>query len=151
MIKYGDEMDDLDRRLISALRRDGRAALSDLANALGVARATVRARLERLQASGDIQGFTVLTRDDTARAPVRGLMLLKIEGTGTERVLNRLLGYPEIAEVHSTNGAFDLIAMIATDTLERFDRVLFDIRRLPGVTSSETHLMLSTRRGRRAL
>ena len=57
-------MDETDQRLIAELRRDGRAALSELAERLGLSRATVRARMERLAARGEIAGFTVLTRSD---------------------------------------------------------------------------------------
>ena len=142
-------MDELDTRLIAALRRDGRAALADLASALGVTRTTVRARLAKLRESGEILGFTVLTKGDVARAPVRGLMMLGIEGRGTERVIARLQGLPEVVAVHSTNGTWDLIAELSTETLEALDRALFVIRRYEGVTRSETHLLLSTRRAGR--
>ncbi len=143
-------MDDLDQKLIAALRRDARMPLSDLASLLGVARATVRSRIERLLARGDILSFTVLTREDVAQSPVRGLMMLRIEGAGTERLIHRLTGYPEVQAVHSTNGAWDLIVEIGTDTLEALDRVLFDIRRQSGVTASETNLLLTTRKATRA-
>ena len=66
-------MDDIDTQLIAALRRDGRAALSDLATTLGITRATVRARIEKLTQAGEIQGFTVLTRADLAQSPVRAV------------------------------------------------------------------------------
>lgn len=145
-----NEMDDTDHALIALLRRDGRAALSDLAGRLGLARATVRARMDRLQAQGEIQGFTVLTRGDITALPVRGLMMIGIEGRGAERVTARLLGMPEVQAVHSTNGRWDLIAEIGARALEEFDAVLFRIRGLDGVTASETSLMLTTRRaGRR--
>lgn len=143
-------MDETDHRLIAELRRDGRAALSDLAARLGIARATVRARIERLSHSGEIAGFTVVTRGDAAEAPVRGLMMIGIEGRGAERILARLQGFPEVAAVHSTNGRWDLIAEIGARTLEEFDRVLFRIRGFEGVTTSETSLLLSTRRAGRA-
>ena len=78
-------MDETDQRLIAELRRDGRASLSDLADRLGLSRATVRARMERLAAKGEIAGFTVLTRGDITASPVRGLMMIGIEGRGTER------------------------------------------------------------------
>lgn len=139
-------LDDLDQRLIAALRRDGRATLSDLAHDLGVTRTTVRTRLARLIASGAIAGFTVLTRADVAAAPVRGLMMLHVEGRGTDRVMARLAGIPEVTAYHTTNGAWDLIVEVGSPTLERFDEVLFAIRRIPGVTRSETNLLLSTRR-----
>ncbi|MDH5529906.1 MAG: Lrp/AsnC family transcriptional regulator [Paracoccaceae bacterium] len=143
-------MDNVDERLIAALRRDGRAALSVLAAEMGLARATVRARMERLVASGEIQGFTVLTRGDVMAQPVRGLMMIGVEGRGAERITARLAGYPEVQAVHSTNGRWDLIAEIGARTLEEFDAVLARIRGLDGVASSETSLMLTTRRaGRR--
>jgi DNA-binding Lrp family transcriptional regulator len=143
-------MDETDLALIAALRRDGRAALSDLANQLGLARGTVRARMERLQARGEIQGFTVVTRSDVTAMPVRGLMMIGIEGRGAERVRARLAGMPEVQAVHSTNGRWDLIAEIGTATLEELDAVLARIRNNDGVSSSETSLMLSTlRAGRR--
>jgi DNA-binding Lrp family transcriptional regulator len=140
------KMDDTDTLLLAALRRNGRAALSDLAADLGVSRATVRARLERLQHSGDIAGFTVVTRNDAAQAPVRALMLIGIEGRGAERIMARLAGFGAVTAVHSTNGKWDLIADIATQTLEDLDSVIFRIREIEGVMQSETNLILSTRR-----
>jgi len=146
------DLDDVDQRLIAELRRDGRAALSDLAGRLGLARATVRARMERLQARGEIIGFTVVTRGDAGASAVRGLMMIAIEGRGTERIMARLSGLPEVLAVHSTNGRWDLIAELGTATLEDLDAVLMKVRGYDGVLASETSLLLSTRRaGRRQL
>ena len=138
-------MDDLDNALVLALKRDGRASLSALASDLGVTRATVKARLSRLETSGEIAGFTVLTRADVAPHPVRGLMMLEVVGRGAETVGRRLGRMPAVRRVHSTNGTWDLIAEIGTATLEDFDSTLTEIRRLDGVTRSETSLLLSTR------
>ena len=142
-------MDELDNRLIKALQRDGRASVSELGADLGVTRATVKARLDRLRASGEIAGFTVLTRSDVAAHAVRGLMMLGIEGRGTETVMRVLAGMVEVQAVHSTNGTWDLSVEIGTDTLDVLDAVLFRIRRMDGVTRSETNLLLSTRRAGR--
>jgi DNA-binding Lrp family transcriptional regulator len=139
-------MDELDAHLIAALKRNGRASLSELAAQLGVTRSTVRVRLDRLVQGGEIAGFTVLTRSDLRPDPVRGLMMLEIAGRGAEKVMKQLQRMTEVQAVHSTNGTWDLIAEIGTDTLEKFDQALFAIRRLDGVTRSETNLLLSTRR-----
>ena len=141
------DMDDTDQRLLAALKRDGRAPISDLALQMGLSRATIRARLERLQQSGVIRGFTVQTALDVVEAPVRGLMMLSISGPGAERVMLRLTGHPAVRQVHSTNGKWDLIVELGTDTLADLDRVLFEIRRLEGVETSETSLLLNTRKG----
>lgn len=142
-------MDELDGRLVQALRRDGRASISELAADLKVTRATVKARMDRLRSTGEIAGFSVQTRVDVAAHAVRGLMMLGIEGRGTERVTRALSGMIEVQAVHSTNGSWDLIVELGTDTLEAFDACLFAIRRFEGVTRSETNLLLSTRRAGR--
>ncbi|PUB12805.1 Lrp/AsnC family transcriptional regulator [Yoonia sediminilitoris] len=139
-------MDELDHKLIAALKRNGRASLSELAATLGVTRSTVRTRLRRLQDGGEIAGFTVLTRSDVRPDAVRGLMMLEIAGRGAERAMPRLITMAGVRAVHSTNGTWDIIAEIGAATLEEFDRILFAIRRLDGVTRSETSLLLSTRR-----
>ncbi|MCB2129298.1 MAG: Lrp/AsnC family transcriptional regulator [Rhodobacteraceae bacterium] len=143
-------MDETDQALIAALRRNGRASVSELAFTLGVARGTVTARMDRLKELGEIQGFTVVTRADVTAMPVRGLMMISIEGRGTERIMARLAGMTEVMAVHSTNGRWDVIAELAARTLEELDAVLVRVRNFEGVLGSETSLLLSTRRaGRR--
>ena len=143
-------MEEMDQRLIAELRRDGRASLSDLAERLSLSRATVRTRMERLMARGEIAGFTVVTRGDVTAAPVRGLMMIGIEGRGGEKIMARLSGLPAVMTVHSTNGKWDLIVELSTQTLLELDEVIHRIRNIEGVMTSETNLLLSTRRaGRR--
>lgn len=139
-------MDELDQRLLAALRRDARASLSELAHDLGVTRTTIRVRMARLVKSGEIVAYSVVTRSDVATSPVRGLMMLSIEGRGTDRIMQRLSGMTEVTAFHTTNGTWDLIVEIGTGTLEQLDGVLFAIRKLDGVVRSETNLLLSSRR-----
>lgn len=139
-------MTEMDEKLIGALRHDARASLSQLASMLGWSRATVRARLTKLQESGEIVGFSVVLKNDLIRDPVRGLMMIAIEGRGTDRIIRQLSSMPEMRQVHSTNGRWDVIVEIGTQTLEEFDNVLFRVRRLEGITSSETSLLLATRK-----
>ncbi|WP_136657907.1 Lrp/AsnC family transcriptional regulator [Nitratireductor sp. XY-223] len=139
-------MDGTDQKLISALRHNGRAAISDLAVELGVSRATVRTRLEKLVRSGEILGFSVILRSDAFELPVRGIMLLSIEGRGTDRIVARLRGMPEITAIHTTNGKWDLVVELGTDTLSSLDAVLHKIRLIEGISASETNLYLATKR-----
>ncbi len=139
-------MDETDERLIAALKDDARMALSDLAARLSLSRATVRNRMAKLQQSGEIVGFSVVTRADVQADPVRGLMMIGIEGRGAERIIRQLGQMAEVRAVHSTNGRWDVIAEIGARTLADFDAVLFRIRRLDGVAQSETNLLLSTRK-----
>lgn len=139
-------MDKVDESLISALRHDARASLSDLASQLNLSRTTVRSRIERLQARGDILGFTVVLKEDVLRDPVRGLMLIGIEGRGTNRIVRQLHGLSEVRAIHTTNGRWDLIVELGTETLEDFDAALAKVRLIEGVTTSETNLLLATKK-----
>lgn len=143
-------MDDLDQRLVSVLRHDGRRSISDLALELGVSRATVRARIERLEASGTILGYTVVLRADAVALPVRGLTMVEVEGRMLDRVIDALVGFPEIGALHTTNGRWDLVVELSAQSLTDLDAVLRRLRLVPGITGSETTLLLATPRSTRA-
>lgn len=136
--------DDLDRRLIAQLRADGRAPVSKLAEILGVSRATVQTRMDRLLASGAVLGFTVRVREDQADDTIRAVMLIEVVGKSTGQVIRRLRGLPELHRLHTTNGKWDLVAEMRTDSLAAFDRVLREVRMIDGVSNSETSLLLTT-------
>ncbi|KQX25965.1 MULTISPECIES: Lrp/AsnC family transcriptional regulator [unclassified Sphingomonas] len=136
--------DDLDRRIMAHLRVDGRASLSKLADALGVARGTVQNRLDRLLQSGTLLGFTVRMREDYTDNSVRAMMMIEVVGKSTTQVIQRLKGFPEIRALHTTNGNWDLVADIRAANLSDFDRVLREVRMIDGVSNSETSLLLST-------
>lgn len=143
-------VDDLDEKLVTLLRHNGRRSISDLGLETGASRATVRARLERLERDGTILGYTVILRADTVDLGVRGIMMIEIQGHVTDKVIRALSGFPEISAVHSTNGRWDLIVELGAATLTDFDSVLRRVRLVPGITNSETSLILSTPRSTRA-
>ena len=136
--------DSLDRELISILRKDGRAPVSKLAEILRVSRGTVQNRLDRLLDSGLILGFTIRAREDLDRDTVRAVMLIEVVGRSTSQVIRRLRGIPELHRLHTTNGAWDLVAEIRASNLQEFDAVLRRVRETDGVLNSETSILLST-------
>lgn len=139
-------MDDIDRRLIAELRGDARLPVATLAARLGVSRATVRTRIDRLVAGAVIQGFTIRVAAGAEGTAVRAVMMIEVEGKGTEAVLRRLHGFPEVRALHSTNGRWDVVAELGTESLEAFDRTLAAIRLIDGIASTETSILLSSRK-----
>ena len=75
---------------------------------------------------------------------IRALTSIEIEGNHGDEVRRELRGHPNVVALHSTNGRWDLIAELRTDTLEAFDRVLNAIRTIPGIAHTETSILLST-------
>ena len=124
--------DQLDKDLISLLRHDGRAPLSKLADILHVSRGTVQNRLDRLMESGAVLGFTVRVREDYELDGIRAIMLIEVVGKSTSQVIRKLRGMPELHTLHTTNGAWDLVAEIQAASLSDFDRVLREVRLIEG-------------------
>ncbi|ASJ73611.1 Lrp/AsnC family transcriptional regulator [Granulosicoccus antarcticus] len=137
-------LDDLDQKLITELRHDGRLSISDLAKTLGVSRATLRSRLERLISSGEILGFSVVLKEDRHELPVCATMLMAIEGKRANSVIHQLYGMPEAQSIHTTNGRWDLVVELGAADLAAFDAILGRIRMLEGVSATETSLLLVT-------
>lgn len=137
-------IDDLDRQLLSLLRANGRESIVNLASRLGVTRATVNARLDKLIENGVVVGFSVRVRDPAESSAVRAIMLVAVEGRNTREVIRSLRGIPEIAALHTTNGRWDLIAEISCENLAAFDHALGVIRGVEGIRDSETSILLSS-------
>lgn len=137
-------MDDLDKRLVSILRADGRAPLSKLAQILGCSRGTVQNRLDRLMSDGTIAGFTIRLRDDGDGNRVRAVSKLEVSGSNTGRVIAALRRMPAVVGLHTTNGAWDLVADIEVANLAEFDKLLQAIRETEGIARSDTSLLLAT-------
>lgn len=136
--------DSLDSELISELRGDGRATISHLAERLKVSRATIQNRLDRLIFNGAILGFTIRVNENLDQRTVKALMMIEISGQSTSQVIRKLRGIPELVKLHTTNGAWDLIAEINTPTLSEFDEVLRQVREVEGILNSETSVLLSS-------
>lgn len=141
----GMPLDELDKQLIFALRRDGRASVAALAKNLGVARGTVQNRIARLEGAGVIIGYSVRLKPQVEEeSRVRGLMMIEVEGNRAGALQRALLGDPAITQLHTTNGRWDFVAEVRADSLEEFDRVLARVRLLEGIANTETNLLLST-------
>jgi len=136
--------DSLDSALIAELRKDGRASISYLSQVLKVSRATVQNRLDRLVSSGVILGFTVRVHQEVEKETVRAMMMIEVAGQSTSQVIKKLRGIPELVTLHTTNGAWDLVAELQTTSLGEFDRVLRRVREVDGILNSETSLLLSS-------
>ena len=135
-------LDDLDRRLITHLKNDGRASITTLAGLLKASRATGKARISRLMRSGTIRRFTIELDGKGAGDLIHAVMMIELQGNLARQVVANLRKMPQIVSLHSTNGAWDLVARVETLSLADFDGVLREVREIKGVLNSETCLLL---------
>jgi DNA-binding Lrp family transcriptional regulator len=137
-------MDSTDQQLLSLLRDDARLSVASLAKTLQVARGTVQNRLARMQRDGTIVGYTVKLKPQAEDQRIRALMTVAVEGNRTDEVLRSLRGDPAVCALHTTNGRWDIVAELRTDSLEAVDKVLSRIRLIDGISNTETSLLLSS-------
>src|ERR1700675_5149773 len=112
-----------DRELLSLLRDNARLSVSALAKTLGVARGTVQNRLARMEKDGAIVGYTVKLKPQAEDQRIRALMTVAVEGNRTDEVLRALRGDPAVCALHTTNGRWDIVAELRTETPEEVDKL----------------------------
>ena len=100
-------------------------------------------RIARLVEGGVLLGFTVRLREDAAGAAVRAIMSIEVRSADMRAVITALRRMPEVGQVYSTNGRWDLVAEINTTDLAALDRALTAIRTLKAVANSETSILLA--------
>lgn len=141
-------LDNIDRQLISLLRADARTSVSELSKRVGVSRATIQNRLNRLEKEQVITGYTALVSPhiNNTIALVRALMSLELNGCSVSTIKSKLLEEPAVSAIHTTNGRWDVIVELQSESLEAFDKILGHIRDIPEITHSETSILLSSQR-----
>ncbi len=138
-------MDDLDRTMLALLGSDARISVATLARRLKVARSTIQARLERLETTGVIAGYTVKLGEAARQGRIRATVLLNIEPRAQANILTRLKSIAEVERVHTTSGRVDLLLQVSAPSTAVLDGVLDHIGEMTGVKSSESLIHLSTK------
>ncbi|MGO1117296.1 Lrp/AsnC family transcriptional regulator [Rhodovibrionaceae bacterium A322] len=135
-------LDDLDRKLIGLLQDDARKATTELAKTLGVARATVQNRITKLQHLGVIARFTIELGQVEQDQIIDAFALVKMAAKDSRPLIAALRKIPEVTEIHTLNGTYDLIANIRVTTPAALDKVLLSIRILPEVSDTDSSIRL---------
>lgn len=145
-------VDELDARILTAFSDDPQVGVLGASRALGVARGTVQARLDRLVRRGVLTGFAPNVDTAALGYPVTAFCTLEIrQGNGREPVVRHLTGIPEVLEAHTITGAGDvMIRVVARDNsdLQRVIDLVVDERH---VVRAVTVIALATEIAQRTL
>lgn len=144
-------IDALDARLITALAATPRAGVMELARQLGVARGTIQARLDKLQARGVVTGFDPDLHLEALGYEVLAFVTLDIAQGRLDDVVEHLANIPEVIEAHSTTGPGDLHCRVVARTNEHLQQVLNKVLEVSGIERTSTHIALTEQVGFRVL
>ena len=134
-----------DEQLLSLLREDARASTAQIARRLDLSRTTVQSRIDRLERSGVIRGYTVRLDDGVEQARIRAHILITVLPKKMATVVKELHAIPELRTLHSVSGPHDLVAIGAAPTVGEIDVLTDRIGGIDGVERTTSSIILSTK------
>lgn len=138
------ELDSLDLALLTALRANPRAGVLQLSRLTRVARATVQARLDRLERSGVITGYGPDVDVAAAGFGVLAFVTLEIHQGALSQVQDDLAAIPGVLEAYAITGVGDVLCQVAATSHADLQQTLLRIDSSPSVARSTSAIALST-------
>ena len=137
-------MDDLDREILSILRRDARTPYTEISDRVGTSEGTVRNRVERLVEEGVIERFTVSTSTGNVKAMIELSVDVNVD---TAAVSDRIIEWREVDFVWQVSGDEDIVLVVDAADTERVNELITKARELDEVVNTKTRLILDERLG----
>ncbi len=137
--------DKLDRELIGLLRANARAPISDLARTLGLSRTTVQSRLERLERSKRITGYTVRLSEGHERGQIQAYVMITVHPKQAGIVGEQMKGMAGLRRLQSVSGPVDMIALVDAPSAAEMDALIDAIGALEGVERTTSSIVLGTK------
>ena len=144
-------LDALDLALLRILQADARIGPLQLSRQTGVARATVSARIQRLEDAGVIAGYRPDIDLAAAGFGVHAFVTLEIAQGAIEDVQRELAAIPGVLEAFTTTGSGDVLCRVAASSHEALQDTLVQLNRLSTVARSTSVIALSRLVAARAL
>ncbi len=135
--------DQLDARLISALRNNPRVGLLEVARRLGVARGTVQARLQKLESSGVITGHGPEINPHALGYTVTAFVLIELAQGRLAEAVTVMEGIPEVLEADGVSGPHDLICRIVARDTEHLQQLINELLSTPAIERCTSYIVLS--------
>jgi DNA-binding Lrp family transcriptional regulator len=135
-------IDETDDKIIHILQTDSRKAFVDIANEIGLSESAVRRRVKNLVDGGIIKRFTIeLGASDKTSA----ITLISVSSTAdTSAVSQRLMKLGSVEVVYEITGQYDIAAIIAAPAISEINKCIDDIRKIEGVSDTNTVIILKT-------
>ena len=145
MENYTMKIDDLDRKILEFLQKDGRMAASHIADELDISIPTVTDRIKKLSESGVIQGFHATLNPKLLGLDVSAIITVISESSEHyKEVIQMARNTPEVVQCYSTTGKGSHTLIIVAKNSQALEELLRKIQNWPGVSRTETQVILSS-------
>jgi Lrp/AsnC family leucine-responsive transcriptional regulator len=139
------DFDVIDRQILLILREEGRASHAALAKAVGLSAPAVGERVRKLEQAGVIRGYRAVLDPDALGLDICAFVAIAPQPRKPAvKLVERLLGLPEIEELHAVAGNYAYIAKVRVPNTQALDGFLDRLFMLEGVERTETTMVLRT-------
>lgn len=137
--------DDIDRQIVQLLRENGRRTVRDIADRVGLTVAPVKRRVDRLEQSGVITGYTVHVDTKRIEGALEAIVEMRVVGNvDLETISSVAEDVPEISEIVVLAGDPDAIARVHAASIDDLQRVINVLRTSGQVTGTKTLMVLNS-------
>jgi Lrp/AsnC family leucine-responsive transcriptional regulator len=141
-------LDEIDRRILTSLQRNGRMSNSDLSEAVHLSPSACHRRVQRLETDGYIRGYVALLDARKMGVPTTVFVEITLQGQADEildafeKAVARI---PDVLECHLMAGSADYLLKVVAENTEDFARIHRQfLARLPGVGQMQSSFALRT-------
>jgi len=140
------QLDQLDRKILSALMENGRLTTAELAERVGLSQSPCWTRVKRLEASGTIKGYVAVL--DQRSIGASNIVFVEItlnrhDENALEQFGAALASIPEVTEAHLVTGDYDYLVKVAVADTSHYERFLREsLYRIPGIRHSRSTFAL---------
>ncbi len=139
-------IDRIDRKILDQLQRDGRVAMTELAERVGLSTSPCTERVRRMERAGVIQGYHARVNPE---ALGRGLLVfveLTLSSKSAEvfkKMRDELLNEPRVLECHLVSGTFDYLIKVRLSAMREYRDLLGQIlRKVPVPAQSNSYVVM---------
>ncbi|OKY26873.1 MULTISPECIES: Lrp/AsnC family transcriptional regulator [Thalassotalea] len=133
-----------DEELLSILRCNARASVSDIARATGVSRTAVQNRINKLENNGIIKAYSIVLGSEYNNKMISANVSLKVHPNLRKNISITLRKMHQISHIYSISGEFDLLVTVQAATLEKLSDTLNIVCALDGVERTNSSIILDT-------
>ncbi|MBC7127188.1 MAG: Lrp/AsnC family transcriptional regulator [Candidatus Methanosuratus sp.] len=133
------QLDEYDRMIIEALRKDGRISYRNLASIVGISNVAVRDRVSKLVKRGYIKGFFALADSRLIGKDVSAIFEVEANTNEFSEVVEKVSAYEEATKVYEKVGTptiFVHASFSNIDEMQNFAETIYKMKGVVKVTSS---------------
>jgi Lrp/AsnC family transcriptional regulator, regulator for asnA, asnC and gidA len=137
-----NELDSTDEKIVQLLRDDSRKSFVDIGDQIGLSESAVRRRVKNLMDSGLIKRFTIEIGTDNKTSAIT---FVSVDShMETDIICARLKELDGVEVIYEITGQYDIAVIIAAPTIAEINKCVDNLRKIEGVSDTNTVIVLRT-------